>query len=96
VLDSLVESLPGAPVLFLLNYRPEYRHGWGSKSCYRQLRIDPLPSESADELLQALLGNDPGLRPLRPLLMQWTEGNPFFLEETVRALVETETRRQSS
>ena len=50
-LDSLIDSLPTAPLLLLVNYRPEYQHGWGSKTYYRQLRIDPLPPESAEELL---------------------------------------------
>ena len=88
-LDSLVESLPTARVLLLFNYRPEYQHGWGSKSYYTQLRIDPLPPESAGELLEALLGNAPALQPLKQLLIDRTEGNPLFLEESVRTLVET-------
>ena len=58
VLDMLVESLPTARVLLLVNYRPEYQHGWGSKTYYTQLRLDPLPEASADSLLQALLGDD--------------------------------------
>jgi predicted ATPase/class 3 adenylate cyclase len=88
-LDDLIESLPGARVLLLVNYRPEYRHGWGSKTYYAQLRIDPLPNESADALLRALLGGEAALGPLRELLIDRTEGNPFFLEESVRTLVET-------
>src|SRR5262249_54268729 len=91
LLDSVVESLPTARLLLLVNYRPEYQHGWGSKTYYRQLRIDPLPPESAQELLEALLGEDPGLGPLKQLLIERTEGNPFFLEESVRTLVETKT-----
>src|SRR5213593_799685 len=89
VLDALVESLPTAQVLLLVNYRPEYQHGWGSKTYYTQLRLDPLPEASADSLLQALLGNAPDLVPLTHLLIARTEGNPFFLEESVRTLVET-------
>src|SRR5262249_45927082 len=89
LLDGLVESLPTARVLLLVNYRPEYQHGWGSKTYYTQLRLDPLPSVSAHELLHALLGDDPSLAPLTPLLIARTEGNPFFLEESVRTLVET-------
>jgi tetratricopeptide (TPR) repeat protein len=89
LLDSLVESLPTARILLLVNYRPEYQHGWGGKTYYSQLRIDPLPQESADELLQALLGADPSLQLLKQLLIGRTEGNPFFLEESVRTLVET-------
>src|SRR5438445_1214282 len=89
LLDSLVESLPAARLLLLVNYRPEYQHAWGGKTYYRQLRIDPLPPESADELLAALLGTDAALGPLKLLLVERTEANPLFLEESVRALVET-------
>jgi predicted ATPase len=89
LLDSVVESLPTARLLLLVNYRPEYRHGWGSKTYYRQLRIDPLLLESADDLLTSLLGSEPGLQPLKRLLIERTEGNPLFLEESVRTLVET-------
>jgi class 3 adenylate cyclase/tetratricopeptide (TPR) repeat protein len=87
-LDSLVESLPAARMLLMVNYRPEYTHGWSSKSYYTQFRIDPLQPESADELLQAVLGNDAALAPLKQLLVTQTEGNPFFLEECVQSLVE--------
>ena len=90
LLDSLVESLPSARVLLLVNYRPEYQHGWGSKTYYTQLRLDPLPPASASALLQGLLGDDPSLTPLTPLLIARTQGNPFFLEESVRTLVETQ------
>src|SRR6516225_9574810 len=88
LLDSLVESLPTAQILLLVNYRPEYQHGWGSKTYYTQLRLDPLPPTSAEEFLQALLGDHPGLEPLKQLLIARTGGNPFFLEESVRTLVE--------
>jgi class 3 adenylate cyclase/tetratricopeptide (TPR) repeat protein len=88
LLDRLVKSLPTARLLLLVNYRPEYQHGWGSKTYYTQLRLDPLPPASADEFLQALLGDDPSLVPLKQLLIARTEGNPFFLEESVRTLVE--------
>jgi class 3 adenylate cyclase/tetratricopeptide (TPR) repeat protein len=89
VLDSLIESLPGARLLLLVTYRREYQHGWGQKSYYTQLRLDPLPPAGADELLHVLLGDHPSLAPLTRLLIERAEGNPFFLEEGVRALVET-------
>jgi class 3 adenylate cyclase/tetratricopeptide (TPR) repeat protein len=89
LLDSLVDSLPMARLLLLVNYRPEYQHGWGGRSYYTQLRIDPLPPESADELLEALLGPDPSVAPLKAPLIARTQGNPFFLEESIRTLVET-------
>jgi class 3 adenylate cyclase/tetratricopeptide (TPR) repeat protein len=87
-LDSLVDSVPAAPILLAANYRPEYRHGWGSKTYYRQLRIDPLPAATAEEVLASLLGDDATLAPLKRVLIARTEGNPLFLEESVRALVE--------
>jgi tetratricopeptide (TPR) repeat protein len=86
VLDSLVDSPGSARLLLLVNYRPEYQHGWGSKTAYSQMRLDTLAVEIAGELLEALLGDDPGLAPLKQLLVK--RGNPFFLEETVRTLVE--------
>ena len=89
LLDSLVESLPTARLLLLVTYRPEYQHGWGSKTYYTQLRLDPLPPASADAFLHALLGDDPSLAALTSLLIARTEGNPFFLEESVRTLVST-------
>ena len=87
LLDSIVESLGSARLLLLVNYRPEYEHRWVSKTAYSQLRLDSLPVESAAELLSALLGPDSGLTPLTQMLVK--RGNPFFLEETVRTLVET-------
>jgi class 3 adenylate cyclase/tetratricopeptide (TPR) repeat protein len=89
LLDSLVESLPTVQMLLLVNYRPEYRHGWGSKTYYRQLQIEPLPPESTESLLEALLGHDATLAPLKRLVIERTEGNPFFIEESIRSLVET-------
>jgi class 3 adenylate cyclase/tetratricopeptide (TPR) repeat protein len=87
LLDSLVESIGSARLLLLVNYRPEYEHRWGSKTAYSQLRLDSLPAESTAELLAVLFGPDPGLAPLTQMLVK--RGNPFFLEETVRTLVET-------
>jgi class 3 adenylate cyclase/tetratricopeptide (TPR) repeat protein len=89
LLNSLTESLPAARLLLLVNYRPEYQHGWGGKTYYSQLRLDPLPPASAEALLQAMLGAGTALQSLKPFLIERTQGNPFFLEESVRALVET-------
>ncbi len=91
LLDSLVDSLPAARILLLVNYRPGYQHAWASKTYYGQTRIDPLPPESAEDLLTAVLGDDPSLRPLKAMLSARTGGTPLFLEEIVRTLVETKT-----
>ena len=87
VLDTLIESLGSARLLLLVNYRPEYQHAWGSRTAYSQVRLDALPAEGTGELLNVLLGDDPGLTPVKQLLV--VRGNPFFLEEAVRTLVET-------
>ena len=89
LLDSLVESLPTTRALLLVNYRSEYEHGWGKKVYYWQLRIDSLPTETADDLLTGLLGTDTSLDSLKRTLIDRTEANPLFLEESVRALAET-------
>jgi class 3 adenylate cyclase/pimeloyl-ACP methyl ester carboxylesterase len=88
LLDSLVESLPTCRILLLVNYRPDYRHGWGSRAHYTQLRIDPLEPAGAEELLSSLLGDAPDIAELRQRLLAASEGNPLFLEESVRGLVD--------
>jgi class 3 adenylate cyclase len=86
-LNLLADSLANAKILLLVTYRPfEYSHQWGSKTYYTQLRLDPLASESADEMLSALLGDSPDLAPLKKLIVERTEGNPLFIEELVEAL----------
>jgi class 3 adenylate cyclase/tetratricopeptide (TPR) repeat protein len=87
LLDNLVDGLASSRVLLVVDYRPQYEHRWSSRSYYSQMRLDALPAESAEEFLQALVGDDPSLEPLKRLLVK--RGNPFFLEESVRALVET-------
>ena len=88
-LDRLVETLPTARLLFIGTHRPEYRHAWAGRTYYSQLRLDPLGPEQAEVLLRSLLGSEPELAPLADRMIERTEGNPFFLEESVRSLVET-------
>ena len=89
-LDRLVDSLPAARLVLLVNYRPDYHHGWGSKTYYTQLRLDPLPpAQCRGTAARDSSGMHPTLAPLIQLLIARTEGNPFFLEESVRTLVET-------
>jgi class 3 adenylate cyclase len=88
VLDTLSESVAGAKILLLTNYRPEYRHEWGRKTYYTQLRLTPLGKKEAEELLTFLLGSEASLIPLRQLILARTEGTPFFMEEVVQTLAE--------
>ena len=88
LLNLLIESIGNAKVLLLVNYRPEYTHQWSNKTYYTQLRLDPLGTESAEEMLSALLGDDKDLLPLKRMIVERTEGTPFFMEEMVQVLFE--------
>ncbi len=88
LLNLLADSIGTARILLLVNYRPEYRHEWGNKTYYTQLRLDPLAKANAAEMLQSLLGDDAQLDPLKRLIIERTEGNPFFIEEMVQTLFE--------
>ncbi len=87
-LNLLADCIGTARILLLVNYRPEYRHEWGNKTYYTQLRLDPLGMENAGEMLSALLGEGKDLEPLKRLIIEKTEGNPFFMEETVQVLID--------
>src|SRR5208282_2827523 len=87
-LNLLADSIGTGKILLLVNYRPEYSHQWNSRTYYTQLRLDPLGKESADEMLSALLGDGAQLAALKKLIIEKTEGNPFFMEETVQVLLD--------
>jgi len=89
VLDSLLERVVASRLMLLLDYRPEFDHEWRRHPGFSELAITPLEPASAEELLQGLLGPDPSLGPLRRLLIERSQGNPFYLEEIVRMLAET-------
>ena len=76
-------------MLLVVSYRPEFMDEWRSRPNYRQLRLDPFASENLAEFLQALLGRDENLSSVRSFLIERASGNPFFVEEIVRQLVDT-------
>jgi class 3 adenylate cyclase/tetratricopeptide (TPR) repeat protein len=88
-LDTLVASLTRGRVFLWVNYRPGYSHTWANKDYYSRLRLSPLPAEGANELLDTLLGDHEDLAKLKAILIKRTDGNPFFIEESVRALAES-------
>jgi len=90
-IDALVEILPTARIMLIVTYRPDFEHRWSGRPHYTQLRIHALPPLSAEELLAALVGRDASLQGLKQVLISRTAGNPFFLEETVRTLIESQT-----
>ena len=86
LLDLLGDSIGTAPILMMVNYRPEYEHHWNNKTYYTQLRLDPLGSQNAAEMLSELVGDAGQLQSVKELIVARTEGNPFFMEEMVQAL----------
>jgi class 3 adenylate cyclase/tetratricopeptide (TPR) repeat protein len=90
-LTLLADSLGNLKILMLVNHRPEFTHPSSGKSYYRQLRLDPLEANPAEELLTALLTDAGELRPFKKLIIEKSEGNPLFIEEIVRALFENGT-----
>jgi len=88
LLNLIADSIGTAQILLMVNYRPEYRHGWGNRTYYTQLRLDPLGPANADELLTAMLSDGAALEPLKATIIERTQGNPFFMEEMVQVLFE--------
>ncbi|MGZ8479477.1 MAG: ATP-binding protein [Candidatus Binatia bacterium] len=85
-LDALVDSLPVGRICLLVNYRPGYSHAWANKEHYSRLRLNPLTAAGAEELLDALMGDHGDLATVKQLLISRADGNPFFVEESVRSL----------
>ncbi|HZS82232.1 MAG TPA: AAA family ATPase [Stellaceae bacterium] len=88
LLEALVAALAAQPILLLVNYRPGYHPGWPEGAPVTALEIEPLTRDMARHLARLLLGDDETVRNLQTELVERTEGNPFFLEESVRALAE--------
>ena len=87
-LAYLIGHVPGKRILLLVNYRPEYQPAWERKDHCSDIRLEPLGPTEAHELLTALLGDDSTLVPLKQLILEKTESNPFFMEEVVQTLAE--------
>jgi class 3 adenylate cyclase/tetratricopeptide (TPR) repeat protein len=88
LLEALIDTLSGTRTLLIANYRPEYRGSWMHRSYVQQLTLQPLSVEALSELLADLLGADPSVAELHPRILERTGGNPFFIEELIRALAE--------
>ena len=89
MLSGLVDGFGGTRTLVLANYRPEYTPPWADDPCWQALELAPLRREDTRELLRDLAGDDPSLDGLDEPIHERTSGNPFFIEEIVRELVES-------
>ena len=89
LLDAIAANLASERLLLMIEHRPEYQHDWRAAGNYVRVDVTPLPSNSAGELFRSLMGDDPALAPLEDLVLARTEGNPFFMEESLRSLIDT-------
>jgi class 3 adenylate cyclase/tetratricopeptide (TPR) repeat protein len=87
-LAEMAEAVAGTRTLLVLNFRPEYSAEWMKAPAYLGVPLVPLGREHTRELLRDLVGEDPSLDGLDELVHERTAGNPFFVEEMVRELVE--------
>jgi predicted ATPase/class 3 adenylate cyclase len=88
LLRELLGSVGATKTMVLVNHRPEYQPAWRGAPHYREIRLAPLELEDTRTLLEDLAGDDPSLDGLAELIHERTAGNPFFIEEFVRELVE--------
>jgi class 3 adenylate cyclase/tetratricopeptide (TPR) repeat protein len=88
MLGDLFGAVEDTQTLVVVNFRPEYKRGWSGPPNYREISLEPLGPDDTRELLRDLAGEDPSLDGLDGLIHERTAGNPFFVEEIVRALAE--------
>ena len=86
--ETLVDAIINTQTLLLLNFRPGFAAAWMQRSHYRQIGLAPLGTTTANQLLHDLLGDHPSLATLRQNIADRARGNPFFLEELVRTVVD--------
>jgi class 3 adenylate cyclase/tetratricopeptide (TPR) repeat protein len=82
----LLESIPGARILLIFTYRPEFVHTWGSRSYHSQVNLNRLSNRESLAMLTHLLGTEEIETQLQELVLQKTEGIPFFIEEFIKSL----------
>jgi tetratricopeptide (TPR) repeat protein len=86
VLKYVLESIAGARVLIIFTYRPEFVHTWGGKSYHSQVNLNRLSNRESLAMVAYLLGTEEIDRELDELILEKTEGIPFFIEEFIRSL----------
>jgi class 3 adenylate cyclase/tetratricopeptide (TPR) repeat protein len=86
LLKYVLESIPGAKVLLLFTYRPEFVHTWGAKSYHSQLNLNRLSNRESLLMVSHLLGTDFLSKDLEEFILEKTEGVPFFIEELIKSL----------
>jgi predicted ATPase len=96
VLKMFLESIPGARVLLIFTYRPEFVHTWGSKSYHNQINLNRLSNRESLSMVTALLNTENIASDLEKLILEKTEGVPFFIEEFIRSLIDLKLIEKTS
>lgn len=86
--EALADAVVGTTTLLVVNFRPGFTAPLMQRSHYRQINMPPLPPTQAAILLQEHFGSDSSLALLGRNIIERAQGNPFFLEELINALVE--------
>jgi len=86
VVRSILESIPGTGIFLMFTYRPEFVHTWGAKSYHNQLTLHRLSNRESLEMVTSILGAREIERTLEELILEKTEGIPFFIEEFIKSL----------
>jgi class 3 adenylate cyclase/tetratricopeptide (TPR) repeat protein len=86
VAKDLLENIPGSRVLLIFTYRPEFVHTWGAKSYHNQLTLHRLSNRESLEMATHILGTKEIEKALEELILEKTEGVPFFIEEFIKSL----------
>ncbi len=85
-LSYFLECIPGARVLLIFTYRPEFVHTWGGRSYHNQMILTRLSNRESLFLAAHLLSTENIDRELEELILTKTEGVPFFIEEFIKSL----------
>ncbi|MEX2204639.1 MAG: adenylate/guanylate cyclase domain-containing protein [Myxococcota bacterium] len=80
----------GGRLMILTTHRPEYRPTWQPNGAFTQLRLRPLGADDAGRIVRARAGGAVP-REVEERILRKADGNPFYLEELTRALVEDGT-----
>jgi tetratricopeptide (TPR) repeat protein len=85
-LKHLLESIPGARILLIFTYRPEFVHTWGAKSYHSQVTLSRLSNRESLMMVSHLLGTEDLDKDLEEFILEKAEGIPFFIEELIKSL----------
>jgi class 3 adenylate cyclase/tetratricopeptide (TPR) repeat protein/ABC-type lipoprotein export system ATPase subunit len=85
-LRYLLESIAGARILLIFTYRPEFVHTWGSRSYHSQITLNRLSNRESLFMVTHILGTEEVEAQLKELILEKTEGVPFFIEEFLKSL----------